>query len=193
MSRYANRREAGRLLGRALRRFKGQKAVVLALPRGGVVLGAEVAKELNAAFGLVLVRKIGHPAFPEYAIGAVAEKEKPLYNPSELALVDKQWLKKAEAEAYALIELRRRLYFGKGYSPTALKGKTVIVVDDGIATGLTMLAAIKAVRSHHPKRLVVAVPVASPKSVDELNKDVRSAADTKFRQGCLLAVAVFIY
>src|ERR1039458_10063063 len=108
--RYFNRQDAGRHLAKRLSHFKGSDIVVLALPRGGIVLGAEVARVLEAPFGLVLVRKIGHPYYPEYAIGAIAEDEAPFYNEREAAAVDAIWLKRAESSARMLIERRRQLY-----------------------------------------------------------------------------------
>ena len=166
--RYANRQKAGKSLSKALKRFRGGDVVVLALPRGGIVLGAEVAKDLKAPLGLILVRKIGHPSYPEYAIGAVAEDEKPVYNESEVVALDKTWLKKAEASARQLIEQRRKLYYGGDFVPPEIAGKVVIVVDDGIATGLTMEAAVRAAKHKHPKKLIVAVPVAPHESVGTL-------------------------
>jgi predicted phosphoribosyltransferase len=165
---YINRQDAGKRLAQVLRRFKSKDAVVLALPRGGIVLGAEVAKELNAPLGLVLVRKIGHPSYAEYAIGAMAEGEKPVYNENEVATIDKQWLKAAEASAQKLIEHRKRLYFGEDLKPPEITNKIALIVDDGIATGLTMEAAVRAVRNKHAKRIIVAVPVASHESIDSL-------------------------
>lgn len=165
---YINRQDAGKRLAEALGRFKGKSVVVLALPRGGVALGVEVARALGAPLGLMLVRKIGHPSYHEYAIGAVAEGEKPTYNESEVALIDKKWLEEAERSALEVLEHRRRLYYGGSFKPPEIMGKTVVIVDDGIATGLTMEAAVRAVQNKHPKRVVVAVPVASQDSVDTL-------------------------
>ncbi len=166
---YIDRQDAGQRLARSLKRFAGRSdAVVLALPRGGIVLGAAVARELEAPLGLVLVRKIGHPSASEYAIGAVVEGEKPLYNESEAAAIDPDWLRQAEASARELIERRHKLYYDEDLTPPEIKSKTIIIVDDGIATGLTMEAAVRAIRNKHPKRIVVAVPVASAESVATL-------------------------
>lgn len=165
---YIDRHDAGQRLAEALRRFAGSDVVVLALPRGGVVLGAEVAKELEAPLDVVLVRKISHPSSPEYAIGAIVEDEPPVYNENEAAAIDDGWLTRAEAAARQLIERRRKLYYSQDLPPPGIAGKTVIIVDDGIATGLTMEAAVRAVRNKHPKQIVVAVPVASAESVTEL-------------------------
>lgn len=158
--RYINREDAGKRLATALRRFRSVNTVVLALPRGGVVLGAEVARELEAPLGLVLVRKIGHPSYAEYAIGAVAEGSEPIYNKREVKTVDKAWLGRAESEARALIKQRRELYYGYDLLPPQVADKVVILVDDGIATGLTMKAAVRATRNKQAKRIIVAVPVA---------------------------------
>lgn len=168
MNFYANRKDAGRQLSRALRRFEGSDTVVLALPRGGIVLGAEVARELEAPLGLVLVRKLGHPDYPEYAIGAIVEGEAPIYNENEVAALDAVWLKHAEADARDLIERRKRLYYSKDLQPLNVSGKTVLVIDDGIATGLTMEAAVRSLLSKNVKSLVVATPTASRESVESL-------------------------
>lgn len=165
---YINREDAGKRLAQVLRHFKGKDTVVLALPRGGIVLGAEVAKELKAPLGLVLVRKIGHPSYSEYAIGAVAEGEKPVYNENEVATIDEEWLKEAEASARELIEHRHELYYGEDLTPPETEGKVVLLVDDGIATGLTMEAAVRAMQNKHAKRVIVAVPVAPRDSIDTL-------------------------
>lgn len=165
---YINRQDAGKRLAQVLRHFKGKDAVVLALPRGGIVLGAEVAKELKAPLGLVLVRKIGHPSYSEYAVGAVAEGEEPTFNEDELLGLDDEWLREAVSSARQLIEHRRELYYGDDFMPPEVKDKTVILVDDGIATGLTMEAAVWAMQSKHAKRVIVAVPVAPRESIDEL-------------------------
>lgn len=165
---YIDRRDAGKRLANVLRHFKGKDTLVLALPRGGVVLGVEVAKKLQAPLDVVLVRKIGHPAYAEYALGALAEGEKPIYNESEVEVIDKNWLKEAEASARKLIRQRRKLYYDDAFSSPAVKGKTVILVDDGIATGLTMNAAVLAMRKKQAKRVIVAVPVAPRDSVDAL-------------------------
>jgi predicted phosphoribosyltransferase len=169
---YHNRQDAGKQLVNVLSQYKGMSVVVLALPRGGVVLGAEVANGLQAPLGLVLVRKIGHPSYAEYAIGAIAEDEAPVYNEQEIRGINKSWLKQAELSARELIQHRRELYYGEDFMPPKVKGKTVIIVDDGIATGLTMEAAALAVRNQHPKQVVVAVPVASQESVDRLKSMV---------------------
>jgi putative phosphoribosyl transferase len=165
---YVNRQDAGKRLGKVLRHKRGSGVIVLALPRGGVIVAAEVAKEINAPLGLVLVRKIGHPNFPEYAIGAIAEGQKPVYDKSQSVVLDKKWLANAEKAARKVIDQRRQLYYGKDFIPPEISGKSVILVDDGIATGLTMDAAILAVRANKAKRITIAVPVAPQDSLDGL-------------------------
>ncbi|HET7673501.1 MAG TPA: phosphoribosyltransferase family protein [Candidatus Saccharimonadales bacterium] len=165
---YFDRTDAGKKLASALNRFKGKDAVVLALPRGGIVLGAVIARKLEVPLGLILVRKISHPYSPEYAIGAVVEDEEPVFNESESLYADRKWLDTAVASARELINRRRELYYGDDFHPPEVAGKTVIIVDDGIATGLTMTASVKAMRSKHAGRVVVAVPVASSDSVEGL-------------------------
>ena len=171
--RYNNRQQAGKKLARALKSYKGANTIVLALPRGGIVLGREVAKDLHVPLGLVLVRKIGHPHNSEFAVGAVAEDEKPIYNPGEKALLDPKWLKNTEVEARKLIEKRKKIYYGKTFHPPEISGKTVILVDDGIATGLTMIAAVLSVQHKNPEKVVVAAPVASQESLNT----IRTIAD----------------
>ena len=167
---YINRVDAGHQLAQVLRKFHGDDSVVLALPRGGVVLGAQVARELKIPLGVVLVCKIGHPASSEYAIGAVVEGENIIYSQDGLSGLYEEWIKKKELEARQLIEHRRAIYYTNGLVPPRIDGKTVILVDDGIATGLTMEAAVRAVKKHHPKRVVVAVPVASGENIQKLKE-----------------------
>lgn len=167
---YKDRVEAGKKLAQKLINFKNDDIVILALPRGGVVLGAEVAKVLHASLHLVLVRKIGHPTYSEYAIGAVAEGESPIYDKNEFETIDKKWLKDAEKSANELIKYRHELYYGSDIKQPEIKGKTVILVDDGIATGFTMKAAVLSVRNKHPERIIVAVPVAPLDITNNLKK-----------------------
>lgn len=165
---FKDRTEAGRKLAGALKPYANQHPVILALPRGGIVLGATIAKLLQAPLDLVLVKKIGHPFDPEYAIGAVAEEGEPIFEPTEAAALDKTWLERAVQEAREIIAARRSLYLG-GNEPLALKDKIVILVDDGVATGLSMQAAIQAVRQQKPKRIVIAVPVAPTDTLAKLH------------------------
>ncbi len=165
---YDTRTDAGLHLAEALRSFTIEHPVILGLPRGGVVLAATVAQQLHAPLGIVLVYKICHPTSPEYAIGAVAENEQPVYAQAEVRDIDKQWLDHAEADARKFIAKRRKLYYGSMLHPPIVTGKTAILVDDGAATGLTMVAAIKATRSKRPKKIIVALPVVSREAMVKL-------------------------
>jgi putative phosphoribosyl transferase len=168
--RFRDRAEAGRLLGE---RLSGQAVrddvVVLALPRGGVPVAREVARALGAPFDVFLVRKLGHPAQPELAMGAIASGGTRVLNEQlvrELRLGDDVIDRVTEREL-AELERRERAYRGDRPPPT-LGGKTVVLVDDGLATGATMRAAVAAVRTLSPRRVVVAVPTAPLHSLDEL-------------------------
>lgn len=155
---FQNRKEAGTKLAEALSKFKDDDVIVFALPRGGVVLGVEIAEKLDAPLDLVITKKIGHPFNSEYAIGAVAESGEPLYNAAELRRVDASWRRSEEERMRAELKRRRRDYFGDREQED-LAGKVAIIVDDGIATGLTMMAAIKYLRGQGAERIVVAIPV----------------------------------
>lgn len=165
---YHDRVEAGQKLAKALKSFSGLDSVILALPRGGIVIGSEIARELKVPLGLVLVKKIGHPTAPEYAIGTVAEGIEPIYNESEITTTNEDWLENMIKGAKEIIEYRRELYYGDDFIPPVIKGKTVLLVDDGIATGLTMEGAVRSIKKKQPKRIVVAVPIASVESVQNL-------------------------
>lgn len=168
--RFFNRQDAGQLLARALADYTGCDGVVYALPRGGVVLGYEVAEALGLPLDLVITRKIGHPYMPEYAICAVTEKSGLICNEEERAQVSPEWLLEAVERQRQEAARRRRVYLKDSphLSPT---GKIAIIVDDGIATGLTIRAAVQSVRAEKPKELVVAVPVAPHSSVVQLQEE----------------------
>ena len=168
---FSDRTEAGKLLAKQLTKYRGQ-AVVFALPRGGVAVGAEVANELQAPLDMILVRKIGHPSWEEYAICAVAEGGDPVCNESELVYIDKGWFADAVQKAKTEIERRRREYFPRNYQPPSVANKVAIIVDDGIATGLTTMAAVEALRKRNPQKIVVAVPVAPADTIEDLKEAV---------------------
>ncbi len=165
---FRDRKAAGKLLAEALREYAGTPVVVYALPRGGVVPGVEIARALRAPLDLVITRKIEHPAFPEYAIAAVAESGDPIVNEEEAAGIDKAWMKEAVGIARAEARRRREKY-AAGLPPLSPEGKTAIIVDDGIATGLTMKAALAEISRRHPKHIVIAVPVAPGDTVAKLS------------------------
>lgn len=170
---FADRSAAGRLLGKRLRGYGGRTdVIVLALPRRGVPVGYEVARALHAPLDVLLVRKLGVPGHEELAMGAVASGDMKVLNTQVLrALMIPDSVVELVAEK-AKRELRRReqLYRGDRAFPD-LKDKVVIVVDDGIATGSTMVAAISALRSRAAARIVVAVPVATSLAVEELGDE----------------------
>jgi predicted phosphoribosyltransferase len=165
---FKDRVDAGKKLADALRAYKTDDVVVYALPRGGVVLGAEVARSLNAPLELIIVRKVGHPYSPEYAIAAVAEDGHTVMNRLEVDSVGKPWFDEAVLMQQQEARRRRELYMG-GRPPIPATDKTAILVDDGLATGLTMFAAVQEVQHAHPRKVVVAVPVAPPQTVEELS------------------------
>ena len=156
---FKDRKEAGQKLADKLRTYAKQNAVVLALPRGGVVTGSEIARMLELPLDIVAVRKIGHPASPEYAIGAVDENGTTILNEAETKVVGQSWLKE-ETERQKREAKRRSDAYREGREPPNLAGKVVIIVDDGIATGLTMRLAVRAAKAQKPEKIIVAVPVA---------------------------------
>lgn len=162
---FTDREDAGRRLAKPLRRFaRDAGAVVIALPRGGVVTGRAVADALRLPLDIVVPRKIGAPADPEYAIGAVTEEGDAVWNEHERREAGPSYIESALAKERA--EARRRLdTYRAGMPPRTMKGKTVLLVDDGVATGHTMRAAIATVRRGGAARIVVAVPVCPPDSL----------------------------
>ncbi|HKD27731.1 MAG TPA: phosphoribosyltransferase family protein [Xanthobacteraceae bacterium] len=160
---FADRSDAGRKLAQALLRYKDQEPVILALLRGGVPVAAEVAAALDAPLDLILVRKIGVPAQPELAMGAVANGGAPLVVRNDdvirMAGIEEAEFETIRERELAEIERRRRLYLGSRTS-VDVGGRVAIVIDDGIATGATTRAALRATRIRKPGKLVLAVPVA---------------------------------
>jgi predicted phosphoribosyltransferase len=171
---FEDRAQAGRQLAQALAHYQDHQPVVLALPRGGVPVAAQVAEALKAPLDLILVRKIGVPMQPELAMGAVADGAKPLIvrneDVIELAGISAAEFKKVCDEELAEIERRRERYLG-GRARAEVEGKTAIVIDDGVATGATTRAALRATRLRKPKKLVLAVPVAPTDSLEAMRKE----------------------
>lgn len=167
--RFQYRAEAGRLLAKQLQsELKDLKGVmVYALPRGGVVVAAEIAKRLKLPLDLVITRKIGHPYNAEYAIAAVGTSGEPILNEIETSRLDHNWLTHEIARQRAEIKRRQKAYHT---AKTKLKGKRAILVDDGIATGLTMKAAVAELREAGAKEIMVAVPVSPPDTFAELEQ-----------------------
>jgi putative phosphoribosyl transferase len=166
---FTDRVDAGRKLAHSLTLYNGDDVVIYALPRGGVVLGAEVARSLDAPLDLIIVRKVGHPFSPEYAIAAVAEDGHTVMNQLEVDTVDKEWFEE-NLQIERQEARRRRELYTRGRTPISAAGKVAIIVDDGLATGLTMFGAIQEIRHSNPRKIVVAVPVAPPQTVQELKK-----------------------
>ena len=170
MTLLENRVAAGRQLALAIKKT-GEDAIVLAIPRGGVVVGFEVAKSLGVALDVIVTKKIGAPDNPELAIGAVAE-DGTFFVDDDLVsrlYVSKEYIRE-EVEKQRQ-EIQRRLFRYRGNEPyPSLKGRVVIVVDDGVATGATLKAALRLVRSKGAKNVTVAVPVGPPDTISELEE-----------------------
>jgi putative phosphoribosyl transferase len=168
---FRDRVEAGRRLAGALLQFKGEDTVVLGIPRGGVVVAKEVADALEAPLDIVITRKIGAPGEPEFALGAVTQEGDVILDRRtvESLGVGKEYL---DAEIRRKREeVRQRMERFRGDAPyPSLKGKLVIIVDDGIATGSSVEAAVTSIRKTDPKEVIVAVPVAPPDAVESLRE-----------------------
>ena len=169
---FDDRIQAGIELAGKLQRFSGKDVVVLGIPRGGVVVANEVAKALGAPLDVIVAKKIGAPGEPEYALGAVAEDGAVVMNREEAALIgtSESYIQDQAREKRS--EIKERLQRLRGEAPQPeVKGKTVIIVDDGIATGSTVEAAVASVRMRQPGKVVVAVPVAPVDAVQRLSED----------------------
>lgn len=172
---FRNRKDAGERLAGELQRFRDAHPAVLALPRGGVPVGYEIARALSAPLDLVLVRKIGMPGQPELALGAVADGKHPetVVNEEVMALghVPPEYVDGESKRQLEEIERRRQRYLGERQR-IDVKGRTAIVVDDGVATGATIRAALRSVRRGNPARLVLALPVGPAETVAALRQEV---------------------
>ncbi|MBU3957332.1 phosphoribosyltransferase [Patescibacteria group bacterium] len=169
---FKNREEAGKKLSVKLRGFQKKKnLIVLAIPRGGLVVGKQLAQALNCPLDIIVTKKIGAPGNPELAIGAVGAMGEPVLN-EELAAragADGNYLQKEIANRQAEVERRIKEYRGDKL-PLNLKDKTVIITDDGVATGATMEAAVEVVRQQEPKKIIVAIPVIARDSLKKLEE-----------------------
>lgn len=174
MEKYRNRQEAGQILARALRMYANRKDVlVFALPRGGVPVAYEIAKELHVPLDVFIVRKLGVPGRPELAMGAIAMGGASVLNKDIIAEFGIKQLEIDLVRAQEEDELKRRERAYRGNKPfPVIENKTIILVDDGIATGATMRAAIKALQQLNPASIVIAVPVADKQLCDQMKLNV---------------------
>lgn len=169
---FKDRIDGGRQLAQALSYLKGQNAAVLAIPRGGVVIGAQIAKVLNMPLDIIIPRKIGAPGNPELAIGAVAGEGVTYLKQDLIGLlhVGQEYLDGEIKRQVAEIKRRQENYL-QGRKPVEIEGKTAVIVDDGIATGSTAIAAIRAVKAKKPQKTILAVPVAPPEGKEAVQAE----------------------
>ncbi len=168
---FKNRIDAGKKLSNLMGFLSNRKDLILALPRGGVPLGIVIAQKYSLSFGLLLAKKITLPSDPEYAIGAIAEDGEPVF---EKGLMKKPYasLVKKEISNLKKEEKKKRIIYGKFLKKYSLKNRNVTIVDDGIATGLTMLAAVKAAKNQQAIHVKAAVPIIPYDTFQQLNKEV---------------------
>lgn len=165
---FQNRLDAAKQLASALCRYKGQHPLVLAIPRGAVPMAVVTAQQLDADMDVVLVRKLRAPFMPEVAIGAIDENGKTYLAPYAQEMgADWDYLQKEKKTQLAVLQ-RRRQQYNAIRQPLPIAARTVIVMDDGLATGATMIAALQALRQHHPARLICAAPVAIPDALEKV-------------------------
>jgi predicted phosphoribosyltransferase len=168
---FRNREDAARQLAQLLKGRELHDPLVLAIPRGGVVTGAVLARELGAELDVVLSRKLRAPMQPELAVGAVSDDGRVYLNHHAEELLDLTADYLAQERRHQLGEIARRKKLFRGVRPQApVARRSVIVTDDGIATGSTMIAALQAVKTQHPREVIVAVPVASPDRLEEVRR-----------------------
>ena len=180
---YENRTDAGKQLAVPLKDYQGLETVVLAIPRGGLPIGAEVARALKVPLDVALTKKIGHPQHREYAIGAVS-LESVILNESEI--VPKSYIEEETTRIREELQRRQDQYY-KNRKPLSLKNKVVIVVDDGIATGNTLMATVQLVSKQNPSQIIVAIPVAPVQAIHmlealpEIDRVICLATPSNFR------------
>ena len=187
---FEDRKDAGRLLGEMLVEYRDAGAIVLALPSGGVPVGVEVAKALNAALDLLIVRKIQIPDNPEAGFGAISPDGKPIINEGLLAKLSLS-KKAVDAQINKAMESvkQRNGLLRKDRPYNSFQSKSVIIVDDGLASGYTMLAAIRFVKRDNPQKVIVAVPTSSARAIDLILAEVNELFCANIRTGYSFAVA----
>ena len=163
---FNDRIDAGKQLAKALQHYKNEDGVILAVPRGGVEIGSILATALSFPLEIVLSKKIGHPNQPEYAIGAVSLESRVVADHPE---VSEEYINQETNRLRGLLRERYKKYYGN-HQPVSLKGKTAIIVDDGIATGHTLLSSIELIRHQKPQRIIVAIPVAPVESLRHIEE-----------------------
>ncbi len=168
---FKNRAEAGKTLAGLLSQYANTKTVIYSLPRGGVVVGSEVASSLNVPLDIVITRKVGHPDNPEYAIASVTETGEVLCSPKEPSPVSEKWFDEQVDIAKKEARRRRETYLGSR-ERISCKGKNAIIIDDGVATGLSLILAIREIKKDIPWKTIVAVPVISQDVVMDVRKEV---------------------
>lgn len=168
---FRDREDAARQLAQKLKGRPWHDLLVLAIPRGGVVTGAVLARELSAELDVVLSRKLRAPGQPELALGAISEDGRVYFNHHAQGYLDEMKEYLAAERRHQLSEIARRKKLFRNVRPQApVAGRSVIVTDDGIATGSTMIAALQAVKTHNPREVIVAVPVAAPDRLEEVRR-----------------------
>jgi putative phosphoribosyl transferase len=171
MMRFQNRKEAGKLLAERLVTYQNEKPLILAIPRGGVPVAKEVADNLKADLDILVVKKIGAPGNPEVAIGAVSEDGRPWFNSRVVSLIGMKMTELKAAAEEKELEVKAQLKKLRGSRKAIpIEGRNVIVIDDGIATGATLLAAIHLLKAQNPKKIIVAAPVAPASTLEEIER-----------------------
>jgi len=169
---FKDRHEAGKLLAKELKKYKNNKhAIILAIPRGGLEIGYELAKELSLPLDILITKKIGYPGNPEYAIGAVGHGNEYIMNEDEIlrSNIPESYIKSEVKRLSKEVEERYERYRGRKNLPV-LKDKIVIVTDDGIATGYTMMLSLQIIKKQEPKKIIAAIPVGPLEGIDNLNQ-----------------------
>lgn len=167
---YLDRQDAGIKLGKALEKYKSMRPLILGIPRGGIEVGYHAAMHLDSDFDAIVVRKLGYPQQPEAAFGAMAEDNSLYLDPWSNKYLNKEIIQEVIKEEKQEIQRRIAIY-RKGKALPSLIDRIVIVVDDGIATGATIFAALTMCRKQHPKKLIVAAPVSGINRLDKLERE----------------------